>query len=59
MTADYNALPAGQKYDSIRPLEKETQLAFWISLGTLCRIGELLQAEEKCRSGPADLIPPQ
>lgn len=45
MTADYNALPAGQKYDGIRPLKKETQLALWISLGTLCRIGELLQAE--------------
>ena len=47
MTADYNALPAGQKYDGIRPLKKETQLALWISLGTLCRIGELLQAEWK------------
>jgi integrase len=47
MTADYDALPAGQKYDGIRPLKKETQLALWISLGTLCRIGELLQAEWK------------
>jgi integrase len=47
MTLDYNALPAGQKYDGIRPLKKETQLALWISLGTLCRIGELLQAEWK------------
>lgn len=26
---------------------KETQLALWISLGTLCRIGELLQAKWK------------
>ncbi len=47
MTTDYNALPAGQKYEGIRPLKKETQLALWISLGTLCRIGELLQAEWK------------
>jgi integrase len=47
MTADYDALPAGQKCDGIRPLKKETQLALWISLGTLCRIGELLQAEWK------------
>jgi len=47
MTADYGALSAGQKYEGIRPLKKETQLALWISLGTLCRIGELLQAERK------------
>lgn len=47
MTADYAALPAGQKYDGIRPLKKETQLALWICLATLCRIGELLKAEWK------------
>ena len=47
MTADYNALPAGQKYDGIRPLKKETPLALWISLSTLCRIGEWLQADWK------------
>jgi len=47
MTADYSALPTGQKYEGIRPLKKETQLTLWISLGTLCRIGELLQAEWK------------
>jgi len=39
------ALAASQKYDGIRPLKKETQLALWISLGTPCRMGELLQAE--------------
>ena len=44
---DYIALPAGQKYQGIRPLKKETQLALWISLGTLCRVGELLKAEWK------------
>ncbi len=47
MTANYSTLPAGQKYEGIRPLKKETQLALWISLGTLCRIGELLRAEWK------------
>ena len=47
MTADYAALPAGEKYDGIRPLKPESQLALWICLGTLCRIGELLQAEWK------------
>jgi integrase len=47
MTADYDALPSGQKYDGIRSLKKGTQLALWISLDTLCRIGELLQAEWK------------
>lgn len=47
MTADYAALPAGEKYDGIRPLKSESQLALWICLGTLCRIGELLQAEWK------------
>jgi hypothetical protein len=29
-----------QRYDGIRPLKKETQLALWISLRTLCRIDE-------------------
>lgn len=47
MTADYAALPAGEKYDGIRPLKPESQFALWICLGTLCRIGELLQAEWK------------
>lgn len=47
MTAVYAALPAGEKYDGIRPLKAESQLALWICLGTLCRIGELLQAEWK------------
>ena len=32
-------------YDSEKPLKKESQLAIWICLGTLCRIGELLQTE--------------
>jgi integrase len=40
----YAAAPAGTKYSVDRPLKKETQLALWICLGTLCRIGELIKA---------------
>lgn len=39
----YEAAP--KKYGVERPLKKEVQLAMWICLGTLCRIGELLMAE--------------
>ena len=42
MEADYEETPAGHKYEVPRPLKRETQLAIWICLGTLCRIGELL-----------------
>lgn len=42
MEADYEEAPAGHKYEVQRPLKQETQLAIWICLGTLCRIGELL-----------------
>lgn len=45
MERDYSALPPGQKYSGVRPLERKAQLALWICLGTLCRIGELLKAE--------------
>lgn len=45
MTASYGAAAAGTKYQHERPLKKESQLAIWISLGTLCRIGELLMAK--------------
>jgi integrase len=44
MEATYAAAPAGTKYSVDRPLKKETQLAIWICLGTLCRIGELLKS---------------
>lgn len=40
---DYEALPAGQKYSGIRPVNPRVQCAVWICLSTLCRIGELLQ----------------
>lgn len=42
---DYDALPAGQKYSGIRPVNLRVQCALWICLSTLCRIGELLKAE--------------
>lgn len=44
---DYEALPAGQKYSGIRPVNSRVQCAVWICLSTLCRIGELLKAEWK------------
>lgn len=42
---DYSALPAGQKYSGIRPVNDRVQCAMWICLSTLCRIGELLKSE--------------
>jgi integrase len=42
---DYEALPAGQKYSGIRPVNTRVQCALWICLSTLCRIGELLKSE--------------
>lgn len=42
---DYEALPAGQKYSGIRPVNPRVQCAVWICLSTLCRIGELLKSE--------------
>lgn len=35
------------KYGVERPIKKEVQLAMWICLSTLCRIGELLMSEWK------------
>lgn len=35
---------ADKKYEVERPLKKEVQLAMWICLGTVCRIGELLMS---------------
>lgn len=45
MERDYSALPAGQRYSGVRPLERKAQIALWICLSTLCRIGELLKGE--------------
>ncbi|MFG6417245.1 tyrosine-type recombinase/integrase [Roseateles sp. DC23W] len=40
----YAAAPAGKKYETARPLKKESRLALWICLSTTCRIGELLMS---------------
>lgn len=45
MEAAYEAAPPGSKYGVPRPLQKTSQLALWLCLSTLCRIGELLMAE--------------
>lgn len=42
---NYDALPTGQKYSGIRPVNRRVQCAVWICLSTLCRIGELLKSE--------------
>jgi len=42
---DYAALSAGKKYGGIRPIPARAQCALWICLATLCRVGELLQAQ--------------
>ena len=42
---DYADAP--QKHGAERPLKKEAQIALWLCLGTLCRIGELLMTEWK------------
>ena len=38
---------AAQKHGTERPLKKEAQIALWLCLGTICRIGELLMTEWK------------
>jgi len=38
---------APKKIGTERPLKKEAQIALWLCLGTLCRIGELLVTEWK------------
>lgn len=45
ITQDYADAP--NKYGAERPLKKEAQIAVWLCLGTLCRIGELLMTEWK------------
>lgn len=43
MEDDYKNAP--NKRSAVRPLQRESQHALWISLGSACRIGELLMAE--------------
>ncbi len=38
----WQTTPTGQRLTLVRPLKSETELALWIQLGTMCRIGELL-----------------
>lgn len=45
LESEYDALPEGQKYSGIRPVNQRVQCAVWICLATLCRIGELLMSE--------------
>ena len=44
-TTAQNYADAPQKTGTERPLKKEAQIALWLCLGTLCRIGELLMTE--------------
>lgn len=43
MEDEYKSAP--NKRSAVRPFQRESQHALWISLGTACRIGELLMAE--------------
>lgn len=45
--SEQNYSEATEKYSVERPLKKEVQLAMWLCLGTLSRIGELLMTEWK------------
>jgi integrase len=47
MERQYRSTPAGKKYEIARPLKETSQLALWICLSTLSRIGETLMAEWK------------
>lgn len=46
-TTAQNYADAPQKTGTERPLKKEAQIALWLCLGTICRIGELLLTEWK------------
>jgi len=45
--SESNYAKAKNRKTSERPLKKEAQIAVWLCLGTLCRIGELLRTEWK------------
>lgn len=44
---NYTEAAAGTKYEVTKPIKKETQLALWICLSTMSRIGETLMSEWK------------
>ena len=46
-TTEKDYKEAQKKYGTERPLKKEAQIALWLCLGTICRIGELLMTEWK------------
>jgi len=41
----YSEIPDGKKYDGVRPLKEQSEIALWIQAATLCRGGELLQSK--------------
>lgn len=45
LAAAYAETPEGEKYSVPRPVKASSQLAIWICLGTLSRIGETMMAE--------------
>lgn len=45
MEDEYDAAAVGVKLQTRRPFKKESQIAIWICLATLCRIGELLMTK--------------
>lgn len=47
LRTEYESLPAGQRHRGVRPMKRESELALWIVLSTLCRIGETLKAAWK------------
>ena len=46
-STEQSYLVAPSKYGTERPLKKEVQIAMWLCLSTICRIGELLMTEWK------------
>ena len=46
-TTSQNYADAPKKTGTERPLKKEVQIALWLCLGAICRIGELLMTEWK------------
>ncbi len=47
LRAEQQYQAAADKRKAVRPVQRETQCALWISLATSCRIGELLMAQWK------------
>lgn len=47
MRSAYESLPPGNRLGAVRPMKRESELAVWILLSTLCRAGETMKAEWK------------